>query len=208
MLRLHYFVCAFFLLQERELKSAVQSSNVEELKAEVVELQREKAELDRKQRQLDKEMEMLNTHTTARTQMDMLKREKVTYVQFIGMQLVLNILPHSSLSFFPSLSKTECVLISSLCFSSSSPNVSPSSPPAPIVFPFSVAAPLIFPPSFHQTEKEDQVRKIKSRHSDDLVLLLGHFPNKRELEDWIYAKSKEVNSTRDRLAKLKLVRFL
>lgn len=63
--------------QERELQSAVQSSNVEQLKAEVTELQTEKAELDRMQRQLDKEMEMLNTHTTARTQMDMLKREKV-----------------------------------------------------------------------------------------------------------------------------------
>nr|XP_046266990.1 DNA repair protein RAD50 [Scatophagus argus] len=113
---------------ERELQSAVQSSNVEDLKAEVEELQREKAELDRTQRQLDKEMEMLNTHTTARTQMDMLKREKM--------------------------------------------------------------------------EKEDQVRKIKSRHSEDLVSLLGHFPNKRELTDWIYAKSKEVNGTRDRLAKL------
>ncbi|KAG8008563.1 DNA repair protein RAD50 [Nibea albiflora] len=113
---------------ERELQTAVQSSNVEELKAEVMELQREKAELDRTQRQLDKEMEMLNAHTTTRTKIDMLKREKA--------------------------------------------------------------------------EKEEQVRKIKSRHSEDLVSLLGHFPNKRELEDWIYAKSKEVNGTRDRLAKL------
>ncbi|XP_060911170.1 DNA repair protein RAD50 [Labrus mixtus] len=113
---------------ERELQSAVQNSNVEELKAEVVELQREKAELDRAQRHLDKEMEMLNSHTTARTQMDMLKKDK--------------------------------------------------------------------------TEKDEQVRKIKSRHSEDLVSLLGHFPNKRELEDWIYSKSKEINSTRDRLAKL------
>uniref|UniRef100_A0AAQ6AFT0 Zinc-hook domain-containing protein n=1 Tax=Amphiprion ocellaris TaxID=80972 RepID=A0AAQ6AFT0_AMPOC len=113
---------------ERELQSAVQSSNVDELKAEVVELQREKAELDCTQRQLDQEMETLNTHTTARTQMDMLKKDK--------------------------------------------------------------------------TEKEEQVRKIKSRHSEDLVSLLGHFPNKRELEDWIYAKSKEINGTRDRLAKL------
>ncbi|XP_073336108.1 DNA repair protein RAD50 [Pagrus major] len=113
---------------ERELQSTVQNSNVEELKAEVVELQREKAELDRTQRQLDKEMEMLNTHTTARTQMDMLKRDK--------------------------------------------------------------------------TEKEEQVRKIKSRHNEDLVSLLGYFPNKRQLEDWIYTKSKEVNATRDRLAKL------
>lgn len=49
------------------------------------------------------------------------------------------------------------------------------------------------------------MRKIKSRHNEDLVSLLGYFPNKRQLEDWIYAKSKEVNATRDRLAKLKLV---
>ncbi|KAF3841072.1 hypothetical protein F7725_006934 [Dissostichus mawsoni] len=112
---------------ERELQSVVQSSNVEELKAEVLELQREKAELDRLQRQLDQEMGMLNTHTTARTQMDMLKKDK--------------------------------------------------------------------------TEKDEQVRKIKSRHNEELVSLLGHFPNKRELEDWIYSKSKEINSTRDRLAK-------
>ncbi|XP_072230751.1 DNA repair protein RAD50 [Leuresthes tenuis] len=113
---------------ERELQSAVQSSNVEALKAEVEELQREKTELDRTQRQLDQEMQILNTHTTARTQMDMLKKDKA--------------------------------------------------------------------------EKEEQVRKIKSRHSEDLVSLLGHFPNKRELEDWIYSKSKEINSVRDRLAKL------
>lgn len=38
--------------------------------------------------------------------------------------------------------------------------------------------------------------------------LLGHFPNKRELEDWIYSKSKEITSTRDRLAKLKSVGFV
>lgn len=61
--------------------------------------------------------------------------------------------------------------------------------------------PLFFP----QTDKEDQVRKIKSRHSEDLVSLLGHFPKKRELEDWIHAKSKEINSTREKLAKLKWV---
>uniref|UniRef100_A0A3B4B404 Zinc-hook domain-containing protein n=1 Tax=Periophthalmus magnuspinnatus TaxID=409849 RepID=A0A3B4B404_9GOBI len=113
---------------ERELQSTLQNSNVDELKTEVLDLQREKAELDRTQRHLDQEMETLNTHTTARTQMDMLKKDKI--------------------------------------------------------------------------EKEEQVRKIKSRHSEDLVTLLGHFPNKRELEDWIYSKSKEINSTRDRLAKL------
>lgn len=113
---------------ERELQAAVQASTVEQLRMEVSALQAEKVELDLQQRRLDKEMETLNTHTSARTQVDMLKKEKV--------------------------------------------------------------------------EKEDQVRRIKSRHSEDLHSLLGHFPNKRELEDWIYAKSKEVNGTRDRLAKL------
>ncbi|KAJ0003959.1 hypothetical protein NQD34_010173 [Periophthalmus magnuspinnatus] len=85
---------------ERELQSTLQNSNVDELKTEVLDLQREKAELDRTQRHLDQEMETLNTHTTARTQMDMLKKDKI--------------------------------------------------------------------------EKEEQVRKIKSRHSEDLVTLLGH----------------------------------
>lgn len=100
------------------------------------------------------------------------------------------------------------MLIFSLCFSSFPFHLSLSSLPSPVVFPFSVGSLLIYPLSFLQTEKEEQVRKIKSRHSEDLVSLLGHFPNKRELEDWIYAKSKEINSTRDRLAKLKLVRFI
>ncbi|XP_056140912.1 DNA repair protein RAD50 [Lampris incognitus] len=113
---------------ERELQRAVESSCVEELKVELEQLQRERVELDRMQRQLDQEMETLNTHTTARTQMDMLKKDKA--------------------------------------------------------------------------EKEEQVRRIKSRHNEDLQSLLGHFPNKRELEDWIYAKSKEINATRDKLTKL------
>uniref|UniRef100_A0A8B9R863 RAD50 homolog, double strand break repair protein n=1 Tax=Astyanax mexicanus TaxID=7994 RepID=A0A8B9R863_ASTMX len=113
---------------ERELDNAVQSSTVDSLKAEVQELQREKAELDQAQRRLDQEMEALNMHTTARTQMDMLKKDK--------------------------------------------------------------------------TDKEDQVRKIKSRHNDDLVSVMGHFPNKRELEDWIYSKSREINSLREKLGKL------
>ncbi|XP_061904766.1 DNA repair protein RAD50 isoform X2 [Entelurus aequoreus] len=113
---------------EGDLQRALHMSNVEELKAEVAELQREKAEMDRSQRQLDQEMGLLNMHTSARTQMDMLTKDK--------------------------------------------------------------------------KEKEEQVRKIKSRHSSDLVSLLGHFPNVRELEDWLYAKSKEINSTRAKLAKI------
>lgn len=47
------------------------------------ELQREKTDLDHSQRRLDKEMEMLNTHTTARTQMDMLNREKVILFHYL-----------------------------------------------------------------------------------------------------------------------------
>lgn len=143
----------------------------------MVELQREKTDLDQAQRRLDKEMEMLNIHTTARTQMDMLNREKV--IPF-----------HSLLLFY-----LVCVLYfshSSLC--------------CPAVL--NVATHLDTPLSICQSEKEDQVRKIKSRHSEDLVSLLGHFPNKIELEDWIYSKSKEITNTRDRLAKLKLVRFV
>ncbi|XP_030649272.1 DNA repair protein RAD50 [Chanos chanos] len=113
---------------ERQLDDAVQSSTVDSLKAEVLELQREKAELDRTQRRLDQEMETLNMHTTARTQMDMLKKDK--------------------------------------------------------------------------TDKEEQVRKIKARHNEDLVSLLGHFPNKRQLEDWIYTKSKDIQACREKIGKL------
>lgn len=51
---------------------------MDSLKAEVVELQKEKTELDQAQRKLDQEMELLNTHTAARTQMDMLKKTKVS----------------------------------------------------------------------------------------------------------------------------------
>lgn len=159
--------------QERELQSAVENSNVEQLKAEVLELQKEKANLDRTQRQLDQEMEMLNTHTTARTQMDMLQKDKVMWkdhklLQNKTQQPLVN---YSRVLHFP--------LFAAIC----------------ILYPCLISCP--------QSEKEDQVRKIKSRHSEDLVSLLGHFPNKRELEDWIYSKSKEINSTRDRLAKLK-----
>uniref|UniRef100_A0A3P8W9W2 RAD50 double strand break repair protein n=1 Tax=Cynoglossus semilaevis TaxID=244447 RepID=A0A3P8W9W2_CYNSE len=157
---------------ERELQSAVENSNVEQLKAEVLELQKEKANLDRTQRQLDQEMEMLNTHTTARTQMDMLQKDKVMWkdhklLQNKTQQPLVN---YSRVLHFP--------LFAAIC----------------ILYPCLI--------SCSQSEKEDQVRKIKSRHSEDLVSLLGHFPNKRELEDWIYSKSKEINSTRDRLAKL------
>ncbi|NWJ09229.1 RAD50 protein, partial [Crypturellus undulatus] len=53
-----------------------------------------------------------------------------------------------------------------------------------------------------KAEKEEQIRKVKSRHCDELTLLLGYFPNKKQLEDWLHDKNKEINQTRDRIAKL------
>ncbi|NXS27247.1 RAD50 protein, partial [Pomatostomus ruficeps] len=53
-----------------------------------------------------------------------------------------------------------------------------------------------------KAEKEDQIRKVKSRHSEELTSLLGYFPNKKQLEDWLHGKSKKINQTRDTLANL------
>ncbi|XP_072002092.1 DNA repair protein RAD50 [Engystomops pustulosus] len=53
-----------------------------------------------------------------------------------------------------------------------------------------------------KAEKDEHIRKIKSRHSDELTSLLGHFPNKKQLEDWLYSKHKDINQTRDKLARL------
>ncbi|PIO31400.1 hypothetical protein AB205_0035960, partial [Aquarana catesbeiana] len=53
-----------------------------------------------------------------------------------------------------------------------------------------------------KAEKEDHIRKIKSRHNDELTSLLGYFPTKKQLEDWLYAKQKDINQTREKLAKL------
>ncbi|NWR51186.1 RAD50 protein, partial [Regulus satrapa] len=53
-----------------------------------------------------------------------------------------------------------------------------------------------------KAEKEDQIRKVKSRHSEELTSLLGYFPNKKQLEDWLHGKNKKINQTRDTLAHL------
>ncbi|NWR74099.1 RAD50 protein, partial [Centropus unirufus] len=53
-----------------------------------------------------------------------------------------------------------------------------------------------------KAEKEEQIRKVKLRHSDELTSLLGYFPNKKQLEDWLHAKNKKINQTRDNLAGL------
>ncbi|XP_069508603.1 DNA repair protein RAD50 isoform X1 [Ambystoma mexicanum] len=112
---------------ERELESSEKSCNIEALKVEVTELQREKIELDRALRKLDQEMEQLNMHTMARTQLDMLKKDKA--------------------------------------------------------------------------DKDEQIRKIKSRHGDELSSLLGYFPTKKQLEDWIHAKVRDIRQTHDALNK-------
>uniref|UniRef100_A0A8C5Q7R2 Zinc-hook domain-containing protein n=1 Tax=Leptobrachium leishanense TaxID=445787 RepID=A0A8C5Q7R2_9ANUR len=116
------------LKTERELGDVEKSCNIEVLKTEVAQLQSQKEDLDRTVRKLDQEMEQLNAHTTTRTQMDMLKKDKA--------------------------------------------------------------------------DKDEQIRKIKSRHGDELTSLLGYFPNKKQLEDWIHAKLKEINQTRDKHTKL------
>ncbi|RLW02857.1 hypothetical protein DV515_00006962 [Chloebia gouldiae] len=53
-----------------------------------------------------------------------------------------------------------------------------------------------------KAEKEDQIRKVKSRHSEELTSLLGYFPNKKQLEDWLHGKNRKINQTRDTLANL------
>ncbi|NXE86800.1 RAD50 protein, partial [Menura novaehollandiae] len=53
-----------------------------------------------------------------------------------------------------------------------------------------------------KAEKEDQIRKVKSRHSEELTSLLGYFPNKKQLEDWLHDKNKKINQTRNTLANL------
>ncbi|XP_069754223.1 DNA repair protein RAD50 [Narcine bancroftii] len=113
---------------ERNLERAITSSDVEGLNTEVENLRIEKEGLDRSLRKLDQEMETINMHTTTRTQMEMLQKDK--------------------------------------------------------------------------TDKEEQIRKIKLRHNEELTTLLGYFPNKTQLDDWIYAKSQEKSQIRDKLFRL------
>lgn len=71
--------------QERELETVERNCNVESLRSEVEQLQNQRSELDRTVRKLDQEMGQLNAHTATRTQMDMLKKDKVdTFVTFSG----------------------------------------------------------------------------------------------------------------------------
>lgn len=74
--------------QERELETVERNCNVESLRSEVEQLQNQRSELDRTVRKLDQEMGQLNAHTATRTQMDMLKKDKVdAFVTFSGVLL-------------------------------------------------------------------------------------------------------------------------
>ncbi|XP_068014082.1 DNA repair protein RAD50 [Melanerpes formicivorus] len=53
-----------------------------------------------------------------------------------------------------------------------------------------------------KADKEEQIRKVKSRHSEELTSLMGYFPNKNQLEDWLHAQNRKINQTRDNLAAL------
>ncbi|XP_012889232.1 PREDICTED: DNA repair protein RAD50-like [Dipodomys ordii] len=76
---------------ERELSKAEKDSNVETLKTEVISLQNEKADLDRTLRKLDQEMEQLNHHTTTRTQMEMLSKDKMSMMNMINWQSIIDL---------------------------------------------------------------------------------------------------------------------
>ncbi|OCT87781.1 DNA repair protein RAD50 [Xenopus laevis] len=53
-----------------------------------------------------------------------------------------------------------------------------------------------------KADKDEQIRKMKSRHNDELISLYEYFPNKKQLEDWLYSKREDINQTRDKLARL------
>ncbi|NXX42821.1 RAD50 protein, partial [Tricholaema leucomelas] len=53
-----------------------------------------------------------------------------------------------------------------------------------------------------KADKEEQIRKVKSRHSEELTSLMGYFPNKNQLEDWLHAQNRKINQARDHLAAL------
>ncbi|XP_064017583.1 DNA repair protein RAD50 [Pogoniulus pusillus] len=53
-----------------------------------------------------------------------------------------------------------------------------------------------------KADKEEQIRKVKSRHSEELTSLMGYFPNKKQLEDWLHDQNRKVHQARDNLAAL------
>uniref|UniRef100_A0A8C4R6T7 RAD50 homolog, double strand break repair protein n=1 Tax=Eptatretus burgeri TaxID=7764 RepID=A0A8C4R6T7_EPTBU len=103
---------------EGKLAVALEGSVVDRLSAEVVQLQQQHTAQDRCLRNLDQEMAILNEETQARTQIEMLRRDK--------------------------------------------------------------------------SEKEEQIRRVRARHQEVLFSIVGHFPTRRELEDWLQTRKIEI----------------
>uniref|UniRef100_UPI00358F3D7A DNA repair protein RAD50 isoform X1 n=2 Tax=Myxine glutinosa TaxID=7769 RepID=UPI00358F3D7A len=108
-------------LSEAERQLAVASEGLigDRLAEQVIELQKQHTVQDRSLRILDQEMAILNEETQARTQIDMLRRDK--------------------------------------------------------------------------NEKEEQIRRVRARHQEVLFTIIGHFPTRRELEDWLQTRRIEIS---------------
>ena len=67
-----------FFIQERELKAAQESGNVNELGKEIDRLQSDKRNLDNELRQLREEQQAMHMQSTTQAKLDMLSKEKST----------------------------------------------------------------------------------------------------------------------------------
>ncbi|XP_013403610.1 DNA repair protein RAD50 [Lingula anatina] len=115
---------------EHELSEAENGVNLDELRSEISDLQRKKTELDKQHSNLSAEMSRMHLQSSAQTQLDMLRKEKV--------------------------------------------------------------------------QKEDLIKKLKSKHEDALIHLLGHVPAtnvKGTVEHFIAKQSNEVSRMRKVLDK-------
>ena len=52
-----------------------------------------------------------------------------------------------------------------------------------------------------QAEKEELVRKVKARDREARGTLMGQFPNKKELEDWIHATGRQNHPPSDKIGR-------
>ncbi|CAH1258811.1 RAD50 [Branchiostoma lanceolatum] len=114
--------------KERELQQVEESAHIPQLKEEVLQLQNEKRQLDGQLGQLDAELHQMHLQSSVRTQLEMLRKDKVG--------------------------------------------------------------------------KEDSIRKLKQRHQSELTDLMGHFPSKTELVEWLSKKQQEIAQSQSRTQKV------
>ncbi|XP_019635818.1 PREDICTED: DNA repair protein RAD50-like [Branchiostoma belcheri] len=114
--------------KERELQQVEESAHIPQLKEEVLQLQNEKRQLDGQLGQLDAELHQMHLQSSVRTQLEMLRKDKVA--------------------------------------------------------------------------KEDSIRKLKQRHQSELTDLMGHFPSKTELVEWLSQKQQEISQNQRRTQKV------